>query len=365
MVRCCNIDWLEVYCLEDPNIKYDETYWRQYGYEVKTFDYGTPQYKEMYVLYCGTFPLYRILRTPRTINSNTKILPDNATHIRLHNRQCYAPNTIQKLREFIITHNYQYKGITRIDICNDFNKFDNGMNVSTFINGYMKHEFRKMGQRNGRAYFKDRWDNFDINSLSWGSPKSMVSVKLYDKTLELEEGTEKFYIRDAWNEAGLLTSQHIWRLEFSIKTDAKAFVRTDDGTFLPNKLTTYDNPQKLLFAWFLLYYRYFHFKRQIKNRNGQDERKDRCPDLQLFRTHENERNWKPIRLTEQKEPSRTQKMLVKELRNIQENKENDLDYRSAATMILQFYNIGNRVPMDQNAVTQLMIDFNLQDKKQK
>lgn len=362
MPRCCNIDWLEVYLLEEPSIEYNVNYWESYGFNVQTFDYGTPQYKEMYVLSIGTFPIYRILRVPRTRNSNFKILPDNASHIRLYNRQCYAPNCIQVLREFILEHKYTYKGITRIDICNDFNLFDNGMKPSTFVNGYLKHIYRKMGQRNGRAFFKDRWDNFDVNSLSWGSPKSMISVKLYDKTLELEESKEKFYIRDAWNTAGLRSDIHVWRLEFSIKTDAKAFVRTDDGEFLPNKLTTYDTPDKLLFAWFLLYFRYFRFKKQIKNRNGVDERKDRCPDLDLFRTHTDEHNWKPIRETMQHEPNRTQKMFAKELQRIQEDESNELSYRQAATMILQFYEIGNRIPMDQDKVTQLMIDFNLHDK---
>ena len=49
--RCVNIDWLEVYVLED-NMRYpcNADYFRRHGYFVTERVYGTRQYKEMFTL---------------------------------------------------------------------------------------------------------------------------------------------------------------------------------------------------------------------------------------------------------------------------------------------------------------------------
>ena len=47
-LRCINIDWLEVYCIEP--MKLDANYYRALRYRVVQRDYGTPMYAEMFGL---------------------------------------------------------------------------------------------------------------------------------------------------------------------------------------------------------------------------------------------------------------------------------------------------------------------------
>lgn len=51
VVRCVNLDWLEVYCLEDSSrFPCDADYFRQQGYFVQERDYGTRQYAQAFCI---------------------------------------------------------------------------------------------------------------------------------------------------------------------------------------------------------------------------------------------------------------------------------------------------------------------------
>ena len=73
--RCVNIDWLEVYVLED-NQRYpcNADYFRRHGYIVSEREYGTRQYKEMFTLqdHFGQ-GLIEIRRNPFSASSSQRI----------------------------------------------------------------------------------------------------------------------------------------------------------------------------------------------------------------------------------------------------------------------------------------------------
>lgn len=376
-MRCVNIDWLEVYCLEfidevHPR-DYGPAYFEKLGYKVIVRDYGTPQYKQMFTIYgSDNREFVEIRRQPYSVKSEGGIFPDNACHVRLSNRSCYAPNCIDSLRKFLIAFNYTLCGISRVDICADFNEFDDDTDPAAFVRRYMSGQLHKLGLSRVHAYGldydktnlvvqdergklvknpkimyhghvvavhgKDGLFEHRFNSIKWGAPSSRVSVKLYDKSMEMKEVRTKFYIQDAWKAAKLDTAKPVWRLEFSVASDAKNWLNSETGEVVELSLTTIDSPDKLNRFFNVLAARYFRFTRQINTRKGTPMRKDRCPAINPVDTSKVD-VFKPVALPKETEPNRTDKMLVKRLEKIVHDKQNALlREREAARCVLEYFN---------------------------
>lgn len=333
--RCINLDWLEVYALE-ANIGYphDAEFFRRAGWHVVEREYGTPVYHEMFVLY-GTdgLPLIEVRRKPKSAKGVQErgVLDPMACHIRLSNRTCYFEDAAGIMQQFLERYAFACSRISRLDICLDFEKFDSGDDPQVFIDRYLKGKFSKINQAKIGAHGLDRWDGRYWNSLKWGNEKSMVSTKLYDKTLELRESHDKPYIRQAWFAARLIDDWHnctkskrdgsiytpkIWRLEFSIKSSTKNWFVIEDCAGHKRKLRSirhtldnYHTRAQLFDVFFSLQSHYFHFKyvefieqskrvigyacNAITTDNNHDlvsqgdsrslQRKDRCRDKILFK----------------------------------------------------------------------------------
>lgn len=356
MNRCVNIDWMQVYCLEPFPYNLDAEYFRQKGYTVKVRDYGTPQYREMFTIYERQgFPFIEIRRNPYSLKRQGGIFEHNACHLRLSNRACYTESPIDDLRNFLIAHNYTYVSISRIDICLDFNFFDFGDKPEKILKDYMEGKYSKINQCNIGAHGKDRWAGRLWNSMSWGSHNSMISTKMYNKTLELNETHDKFYIRDAWTQSGLRTDIDVWRVEFSIKSDMKGLVKLDTGEFIDNTLNNYDNRNKLLFRFHSLADKYFHFKYVEYQDNGKLRRKDRCRDKVLFIISSKESAYKPARLTTQKEPNRTDKILCNRLYQLADDFNLSTSDRDAIIKIIEFFHRNMRMPIFNERLSNLIL----------
>lgn len=290
-------------------------YFRSDGWEVRQRDYGTPIYHEMFTLY-GTdgLPLLEVRRNPKSAAGTVSkgVLDPRSSHIRLCNRTCYMEQAAGIMQQFIDRYHYQLGRICRIDICLDFEKFDSGDDPQKFLNRYINGKYSKLNQSAISLHGLDCWDGRYWNSVKWGSPKSMVTTKFYDKTKELQEQSDKPYIRQAWFECGLVSDwrtlektkqdgttykPRIWRVEFSIKSSEKNwFVIENPYNNKPrlrsirHTLDRYLTRSQMLDVFFSLANHYFHFKKVVYIDNGtnpadrQLQRKDRCPDKMLWDT---------------------------------------------------------------------------------
>ena len=254
-IKCINLDWLSVYCLEPKGVVMNAAYFKALGWTVEEREYGTPQYREKFTLMNGKHPFLEIERNPYSLKQNGGIFEPESCHIRLANRTLYQPQPVQQLTNFIVKYGYEYKGISRVDVCCDLTIFDNAMKPQDLANKYMKDKIWKVHQSKIDAHSSDGDDSWRIpihlgahgketktgrtwNSLKWGSPKSAISTKLYNKTLELETNTGKFYIKDADLE---LLNQRIIRLQeeydISLKFYGHNFTnRQDRFLLLPLKI---------------------------------------------------------------------------------------------------------------------------------
>lgn len=303
--RCINIDWLEVYCLESQ--PRDAQYFASLGFDVQIRDYGTRLYKEMFTLLWHGQPFIEVRRCPSSCGSAaaSRFFDPRACHLRLCNRTCYFNDAGTIMAKFIEDHKYVFMNIAKVDLAMDFERFDSGDVPAKFLERYLKGRYSKVNQCTIAVHGKDNWDGRNYNSVSWGSKSSPIFTRFYDKTMELKEGRDKPYIRQAWASCGLVDdfitlnkkgedgqiyTPRIWRLEFSISSSVKRWVCFDVDTngnkthlSKPNTLEVYKSREDLITMYASLVRHYFHFKRFEEG-----QRKDRCEDKELFDFGEHE-----------------------------------------------------------------------------
>lgn len=393
-VKCINVDWLSVYCLETKGCVMNAAYYKKLGWSVEEREYGTPQYREKFTLMNGRHPFLEIERNPYSLKQNGGIFEPESCHIRLANRTLYQPNPVQQLTNFIIKYGYEYKGISRVDVCCDLTIFDNGMKPQDLANKYIKDKIWKVHQSHIAPNTDDGDDTWRIpihlgahgketktgrtwNSLKWGSPKSALSTKLYNKTLELETNTGKFYIKDAWVKAGLCDLQKVryeyrnpktkeieirskqisvvpgtainqeipieeakkidvWRVEFSMNSEGRKWIDLGDNHIVDLSLNAFDNLDSLAATFFTCsewLFCFIYAKWITKGATRWKERTNRCKKLQLFNTKFLHSHYKPQRQTEMEDPSRTEKIMMYRL--IQKSKDKNLSeaYREACHQV--------------------------------
>lgn len=339
-MKLVNIDWLEAYCLEpDLDDPRDSQYFARRGMKTRAREYGTPQYQEVFTIYdSANFPIYEVRRAPYSVKTKGGIFDPRACHIRLSNRQCYQARAVHLFREFLLVHGFEFKSFTRVDICADCNTFDCGKDPQLFLDQFMAGFYFKSLQSRMDTHaieylYKDGHRQLEIgkaanldahgvdkdggrhyNSIKWGSPTSAISTKLYNKTLEMKQVKAKKYIQFLWDKVGLENSDErpVWRVEFSLKSEIKTFVRFDDGELFHLGFNEIGNYNNLCGLFSILAQRYFHFKRRVRTRSGTPQRKTRCPDFFPFDNYTTE-TYVPIRLDEISDPTRTDRMLVKRL----------------------------------------------------
>ena len=322
-LRCVNLDWLEVCCHEPAN-SYDAAmndharspeYFESQGYRVEVRAYGTPMYRQMFTVYYGKTPLIEVRRLPYSAISSGGIFPDNICHLRLPNSALYREHPVEFLSAFIKRHRYQYRNTTRIDFCCDFNAFDNNRDVRKFIRDYMAERYFKMNQKYVHSHGVDSWPFRDYWSLKWGEETSPITTKLYDKTRELSDGNNaKPYIIDSWRDAGLDITLPVYRVEFSVKgSQLKTMVQRSTGNLMQLHYYEFPSRDNILFTFMALADRYFDFRKATNTREGNPQRRDRCPKVNLFTPSNDERGYSPIRFVEKPDPTRIDRILIRRL----------------------------------------------------
>jgi len=297
VVRCINLDWLEVFAHEPAGEPRDHVYFMSRGFSVEVRPYGTRVYREMFTIIDNHGQgLIEVRRDPAS-QGLQGIHDSNACHIRLCNRTCYFDSASVFLSKFLQENGYSDIRISRIDLCLDFVRFDLGDNPAAFVRRYFRHKFAKINQGRITSHGADLWLGQEWNSLSWGSKTSPVTTKMYDKTLELydqkSDTFKKPYIREAWFYAGLIDDIQrvtkdgmpvkVWRVEFSLRSAVKGWVKLvlngDEKQIqsIKNDLDVYKDRQHILTIFASLARHYFRFK---KFESG--KRKDRCDDKVLF-----------------------------------------------------------------------------------
>ena len=246
-------------------------------------------------------PFIEVRRNPYSGDSTFTGLCERSSHIRFVNRYCYFDYAVRLLAEFLIRHDYELQRIYRLDLAYDFRAFDFGDDPERFLRRYVEKKFSKVNQCKVRCYGNDGWTNILWESVSWGSPTSMVGTKMYNKTKELaSQGWSKPWIVQQWFANDLIDRltdiPDVWRIEFSMHSSIKGWLRIEDSdakrsqtTLIPHSLELFDGRDRLWQRFQDLAHHYFRFKyveyNQEVNSDGSRnlKRKDLCRDKLLFR----------------------------------------------------------------------------------
>lgn len=232
MIYTLAIDWLSIFCMYNGFDTWEPGNTERFSYKQETF--GTRCFSRFYRVRMpneegGMDEFAEIQATPYS-----SILPEYAVIIRFVNRALYLPNFWGLADELLIANNMTCQGISRIDICADFNEFAQ-INPKALIEGFAAKRLRHIGRGVGALYFNHgkgaERDEFGkpkpdygvyYTGLSFGTHSSDAHVYLYNKTFELLTQGDKPWIKDTWIAAGL-DVRNVWRLEVSIKSQGLKF----------------------------------------------------------------------------------------------------------------------------------------------
>ena len=264
-----SIDWLSVYCklheilqnFEDSFIKVsvDEDYptalYRSKA-DIFFFENGKP------IRFC------EITFAPRV-----KTIPPGSAHLRIYNEQLYTSKWFERYCIVMATLPLEFRSVSRVDVCCDFNKFYGGLSPRLLIKRYLSGEVLKVGINRGYMSFRDMGyaipngarklpDGFkkgapDINAITWGS-KGYVQTQLYCKSLELKESKFKPWIYSSWERGGLSTDE-VWRLEFRIQGTGKEMQLLESGDLFALGVTDIGDIDKIYQMFYTYQERYFRF----------------------------------------------------------------------------------------------------------
>ena len=115
----------------------------------------------------------------------SSILPPYAMIIRFVNRVLYMPNFWDLVERFLSGNLIDLRGISRIDICADFNQFAT-IDPRALIEGFAAKKYRHIGRGIGSLGFNHGVINGDYGvnytGLTFGTHASDAHVYLYDKS---------------------------------------------------------------------------------------------------------------------------------------------------------------------------------------
>lgn len=224
MIYVLSIDWLSLFCmymgdgdewqpLDMPNFAY------------KRENFGTRQFSRFHRVRIanaegGWDEFAEVQSVPYS-----SILPAYAIIVRFVNRVLYMPDFWELADQWLIANKIKVQGISRIDICADFNDFAT-LSPLALVEGFAAKQFRHIGRGVGSLAFNHEVKHGEYGvhytGLTFGTHASDAHVYLYNKTFELLTQGDKPWIRERWKRVGL-DVRSVWRLEVSIKSAGLKF----------------------------------------------------------------------------------------------------------------------------------------------
>lgn len=311
------IDWLECYCIEHVNNCMSKRL-EDAGYKVTLEPYTTRIYKEVISVSDNlNRPVATICRVPLSQKGDGMdgIMNPRACHIKLHNSKCYITNVGGFMRQFCNACGVSVQSISRVDICADFNYFQNGLHPNHLIKGFAAEKYLKIGQPRFTLHgTTDRGYNC-YNSVLFGSKNSNIYTRFYCKSLEMKEVKQKNWIVDCWKDLGLDLEREVWRVEFAVKAPGRKRIveySTEGGTetkeYKPEvrEITIDDlcSRDKIRAIFLSLAGKYFIFSRNVEGVRKYDQER-----LVLFEGVNSVEKWKPLPTTHSNETKRIDKQV--------------------------------------------------------
>lgn len=225
MIYVLSVDWLSVFCVYAGNGNIWTPCTDDPLFAYKKEDFGTRCFSVFHRVRIansegGWDEFAEVQSVPYS-----SILPPYAIIVRFVNRQLYAANFWETAYRFLENNRIEIRGISRIDICADFNNFAS-ISARGLIEAFAAKTLRHIGRGVGSLAFNHevKGGEYGVNytGLTFGTHSSDAHVYLYNKTFELLTQGDKPWIKERWKRVGL-DLREVWRLEVSIKSSGLKF----------------------------------------------------------------------------------------------------------------------------------------------
>ncbi|MEH6704726.1 MULTISPECIES: hypothetical protein [Galbibacter] len=221
-----NYDYLVINCSGTPSFKGFED-----NVKFEKADYGTRTHKDLYTVIIDDVKFSTLMFNPRS----PKMLKDNV-QIKLENFLLYS-YTLKELKNLLDTLiavlGLKVNNVSRLDVCADFENsnevFENvvrGVATSTLLISGRPKKVTNHGNFNEPCNFHGttRKGKLTYNGLSIGKKSSTRFLRIYNKSLEMEQVKYKHHIVDWWKNNGI-KNENVWRFEYSLNS---AFMKQYD-----------------------------------------------------------------------------------------------------------------------------------------
>lgn len=302
-----NIDWLQIHCEGVIN--------RACNYKFEKKEYSTQVFECIEEVSLNHKLIATVCSVPRS-----KILSYNMVIIKFSNEVLYNPNLYHIVKTLVSNLSLSYIGLTRLDVCADFNYFTNGLYPETLIKKFMSNQIRKLGQSKGSCHFNQKTDLI-FDTLRFGTGKSIISAYLYNKTKELNEVKMKPYIVDCWRASGLDVDKTVWRLEFTIKGNQMSLLNKKTAELVKLDIQSIFDKTFLMDLYSSLQQSYFRFKVISADKNV-----SRWRDVILF--DNTLHDWDRLFEFSAGDSSRSDKIFLKKLEMMNTELRNYANYRN-------------------------------------
>lgn len=242
-----SVDWFQYYCkgAVDFNL-HEQTYFtgcrkNTKGYISQYKVEPCPEHHSLFrksaTITLHKFPLVHIHYAPKPAT-----IAANSVAVKVTNRALYSASWSFYLHDIIDALALNICGITRVDLCCDFQHFHDGLLPNTFIQRYLNNggsnkrcQYVRVGGNSFCVHGKKRMMYEDsekkenikgtanhLDYIRWGSRQSGVCTYLYNKSQELLDKKSKPYIKKLWEDSGIIVNDElpVYRLEFSISSKA-------------------------------------------------------------------------------------------------------------------------------------------------
>ena len=160
-------------------------------------------------------------------NPHSSIINSNLVLVKFKNEVLYNPEFEKIFYQLLNMQAFTFNNFTRLDICTDFQTFNNNLKPENLINNFMTNKIIKSGNKKFKLIAKQLTtkqkeelktrNNHLYSYLRFGSSTSNISAYIYNKSLELREESQKNYIMKLHEKTFKNKLLDVWRLEFSIK----------------------------------------------------------------------------------------------------------------------------------------------------
>ena len=288
-----SIDYLTLYVQLSIRKKID-------GFEFRVQKYNSKHFAKIAHIYLHDIKVATIEYQP-----HSSILDSRSGLIKIENHILYQKSMFHVIDLIMDYLGAKVISISRLDICADFEKFNNNLEPKKLIKNFMTEKYL----RNGRGKYTiigNQKNVQDVEYLRFGSKSSAVNVYLYNKSIEMEDVKHKAHIAELWKQNDIGKDKQVWRLEVSLKSEAMTYVDDDSGEYFKLNLEHLKDNKFIKKLYYSLIQKYFEFRKNDGTKN-----KSRMKKVDLF--DQDKMTYKRIKITNEPDYTRRDKVLLKNM----------------------------------------------------